>query len=97
MNDDQLLRYSRHILLDDVGIEGQQHLIDSHVLVVGVDSMLTQLAKCCKPAPPDLICGFVTKGKGVSFMENSVDWHYKSPNDAQLAQALAELQEPTHA
>lgn len=38
----------------------------SHVLVVGVDSMLTQLARCCKPAPPDVIGGFVTKGKGVS-------------------------------
>jgi GTP pyrophosphokinase len=36
------------------------------VLVVGVESLLTQLAKCCKPAPPDAIKGFVTKGKGVS-------------------------------
>ncbi len=36
------------------------------VLVVGIDSLLTQLAKCCKPAPPDEILGFVTKGKGVS-------------------------------
>ena len=36
------------------------------VLVVGVDSLMTQLAKCCKPAPPDPICGFVTRGKGVS-------------------------------
>jgi GTP pyrophosphokinase len=36
------------------------------VLVVGIDSLLTQLAKCCKPAPPDSIKGFVTKGKGVS-------------------------------
>jgi len=36
------------------------------VLVVGVDSLLTQLAKCCKPAPPDDIGGFVTRGKGVS-------------------------------
>ncbi|MBT9476041.1 MAG: bifunctional (p)ppGpp synthetase/guanosine-3',5'-bis(diphosphate) 3'-pyrophosphohydrolase, partial [Polaromonas sp.] len=36
------------------------------VLVVGLDSLLTQLAKCCKPAPPDEILGFVTKGKGVS-------------------------------
>jgi GTP pyrophosphokinase len=36
------------------------------VLVEGVGSLLTQLAKCCKPAPPDLICGFVTRGKGVS-------------------------------
>ena len=38
----------------------------SGVLVVGVDSLLTQLARCCKPAPPDPIRGFVTRGKGVS-------------------------------
>ena len=37
-----------------------------NVLVVGIDSLLTQLARCCKPAPPDEILGFVTKGKGVS-------------------------------
>ena len=36
------------------------------VLVVGVDSLMTQLAKCCRPAPPDDIRGFVTRGKGVS-------------------------------
>ena len=36
------------------------------VLVVGVESLMTQLAKCCKPAPPDEIRGFVTRGKGVS-------------------------------
>jgi GTP pyrophosphokinase len=36
------------------------------VLVVGIGSLRTQLAKCCKPAPPDSIKGFVTKGKGVS-------------------------------
>ncbi|HWP13870.1 MAG TPA: RelA/SpoT family protein, partial [Ramlibacter sp.] len=36
------------------------------VLVVGIDSLMTQLAKCCKPAPPDVIRGFVTRGKGVS-------------------------------
>ena len=36
------------------------------VLVVGVDSLMTQLANCCKPAPPDAISGFVTRGKGVS-------------------------------
>ncbi|MDN5843427.1 MAG: TGS domain-containing protein, partial [Alcaligenaceae bacterium] len=38
----------------------------SGVLVVGVDSLLTQLARCCRPAPPDLIGGFVTRGRGVS-------------------------------
>src|SRR5690625_462009 len=38
----------------------------SGVLVVGVDSLLTQLARCCRPAPPDKIAGFITKGRGVS-------------------------------
>jgi GTP pyrophosphokinase len=36
------------------------------VLVVGVDSLLTQLSKCCRPVPPDAISGFVTRGRGVS-------------------------------
>jgi GTP pyrophosphokinase len=38
----------------------------SGVLVVGVDSLMTQLARCCRPAPPDVISGFVTRGRGVS-------------------------------
>ncbi len=36
------------------------------ILVNGEDGLLTNLAKCCKPAPPDLIVGFVTRDKGVS-------------------------------
>jgi GTP pyrophosphokinase len=36
------------------------------VLVVGVDMLLTQLARCCRPAPPDAVTGYVTRGKGVS-------------------------------
>ena len=40
------------------------------VLVVGIGSLMTQLAKCCKPAPPDAIGGFVTRGKGVSVHRN---------------------------
>jgi len=39
---------------------------DSGILVVGIDRLLTQLSKCCKPVPPDAIRGFVTRGKGVS-------------------------------
>ena len=39
---------------------------DKGILIVGVDRLLTQLAGCCKPAPPDPIVGFVTRGKGVS-------------------------------
>jgi GTP pyrophosphokinase len=36
------------------------------ILVVGMDKMLTQLGRCCKPVPPDAIAGFVTRGRGVS-------------------------------
>ncbi len=39
---------------------------DSGILVVGMDRLLTQLARCCKPVPPDPIRGFVTRGRGVS-------------------------------
>jgi GTP pyrophosphokinase len=43
----------------------------SGVLVVGVDSLMTQLSRCCKPAPPDEIAGFVTRGRGVSIHRKS--------------------------
>jgi GTP pyrophosphokinase len=39
---------------------------DDDILIVGVDKLLTHLGRCCKPAPPDLIRGYVTRGKGVS-------------------------------
>jgi GTP pyrophosphokinase len=39
---------------------------DSGVLVVGVESLMTQLARCCRPAPPDAIGGYVTRGQGVA-------------------------------
>ena len=40
---------------------------------------------------PSLIIARTIKGKGVSFMENKLAWHYKSPNDGELVQALREL------
>jgi len=39
MNDDQLLRYSRQIMLPSIGVEGQQRLLDSHVLIVGLGGL----------------------------------------------------------
>jgi molybdopterin/thiamine biosynthesis adenylyltransferase len=44
MNDEQLLRYSRHILLDDIGIEGQQRLLASRALVVGAGGLGSPVA-----------------------------------------------------
>ena len=43
------------------------------------------------PGQPSILIAHTVKGKGVSFMENRVEWHYRSPNDEQLAQALAEV------
>ena len=39
MNDQQLLRYSRHILLDIIGIEGQAQLLRSHALIIGAGGL----------------------------------------------------------
>ena len=44
MNDDQLLRYSRHILLDEIGIEGQARLLQSHALVIGAGGLGSPVA-----------------------------------------------------
>jgi molybdopterin-synthase adenylyltransferase len=44
VNDEQLLRYSRHILLDDIGIEGQQRLLAAHALVIGAGGLGSPVA-----------------------------------------------------
>ena len=43
----------------------------SGILIVGVDRLMTGLARCCKPVPPDRIVGFVTRGKGISIHRQS--------------------------
>ncbi|MGA0116310.1 MAG: HesA/MoeB/ThiF family protein [Burkholderiales bacterium] len=44
MDDEQLLRYSRHILLPEIGIEGQQRLLDAHVLLIGAGGLGSPVA-----------------------------------------------------
>jgi molybdopterin/thiamine biosynthesis adenylyltransferase len=44
MTDDQLLRYSRHILLDELGVEGQQRFLDAHALVIGAGGLGSPVA-----------------------------------------------------
>ena len=44
MNDDQLLRYSRHVLLDELGIDGQRRLLAAHVLVIGAGGLGSPVA-----------------------------------------------------
>jgi GTP pyrophosphokinase len=43
----------------------------SDVLVLGTSGLLTHMASCCKPAPPDPIVGFITRGKGISIHRTS--------------------------
>lgn len=45
------------------------------------------------PGKPSMLIAHTVKGKGVSFMENKVEWHYRSPNADQLSLALAELED----
>ncbi len=54
------------------------------VLVVGVESLLTTLSRCCRPAPPDAIGGYVTRGKGVAIHRHGCS------NFAQMAQRAPE-------
>ena len=49
-------------------------------------------AKHARNGKPTVVLAHTVKGKGVSFMENQLDWHGKAPNDAQYQQAIAELQ-----
>lgn len=56
---------------DDAGDDGvlirkPRENASGKVLVVGMDSLMTHLARCCRPAPPDAIGGFITRGKGVA-------------------------------
>jgi transketolase len=62
--------------------------IDGHNMAQIVDTL--ELALTIKGVPTIVIAKTV-KGKGVSFMENSPDWHGKAPNEEQYRQAMKEL------
>jgi len=64
------------------------HEIDGH----DHDALLAALeAKPIRAGRPTVVVAHTVKGKGVSFMEDKLLWHYRSADDAQLAAALAEL------
>ncbi len=57
-----------------------------------MEQILATVSLAVKPqGKPTVIVAHTVKGKGVSYMENEVDWHGKAPNDEQLKQALEEL------
>lgn len=55
------------------------------------DAIESSLKKAGYGTYPTVIIANTIKGKGVSFMENRLEWHFKSPNEEQLLQALEEL------
>ncbi|BAL75464.1 transketolase [Bradyrhizobium cosmicum] len=60
----------------------------------GHDFIALERALGAVPGPsgrPTVVIAHTVKGKGVSFMENKLEWHYRSPSDELLAQALAEV------
>jgi len=63
--------------------------IDGHD-IPAIEQALTQLPT--KPGRPSVIVAHTVKGKGVSFMEDSLLWHYRSPDVGELARARAELE-----
>jgi transketolase len=62
--------------------------VDGHDLVELSKALANPIWEMGKPS---FLIAHTTKGKGVSFMENRVEWHYRSPNADELAQALGEL------
>jgi transketolase len=63
------------------------HEVDGHD-----HALLAAALQSVAQSKPTVIVAHTIKGKGVGFMENRVEWHYKNPNDEQLATALAELE-----
>ena len=58
--------------------------------------LLSEALASVSDEKPTVLVAHTVKGKGISFMENRVEWHYKNPNDDQLALALSEI-EVSHA
>lgn len=65
--------------------------IDGHDYAQITRALLTACGR--NRAKPTVIIANTIKGKGVSFMENRLEWHFKSPDDQQLMQALEELEQ----
>jgi len=72
MTDDQLLRYSRHILLQEIGVEGQERLLHAHALVIGaggveriVEITLNADEKAMFDKSVGAVRGLVTACKGI--------------------------------
>ncbi|WP_353393028.1 HesA/MoeB/ThiF family protein [Hydrogenophaga sp. 5NK40-0174] len=82
MNDQQLLRYSRHILLDELGVEGQERLLSAHALVIGAGGL---------GSPVSLYLGSAGVGRITVVDHDAVD---ETNLQRQVAHTLARVGEP---
>jgi molybdopterin/thiamine biosynthesis adenylyltransferase len=82
MTDEQLLRYSRHILLDDIGVEGQQRLLAAHALVIGAGGL---------GSPAVLYLGTAGVGRITLVDHDTVD---ATNLQRQIAHSLARIGQP---
>ncbi|WP_377161009.1 ThiF family adenylyltransferase [Roseateles sp. UC29_93] len=82
MDDDQLLRYSRHILLDDIGVEGQQRLMEAHAMVIGAGGL---------GSPAALFLGTAGVGRITLVDHDRVD---VTNLQRQIAHSLARVDQP---
>jgi transketolase len=73
---DKFKAFGAHV----IDLDGHDHLV------------LTKNLQAPEPGKPKVIIAHTIKGRGVSFMENQVIWHYRSPSEDQLAQALKEIE-----
>jgi transketolase len=96
-----IIDYNKLQSLDSVsntlGLEPLKEKIEAfgcNVLQIdGHDHVALQSALESKPSSePLVVISDTVKGKGVSFMENKVKWHYKNPNDEELKSAISELE-----
>ena len=76
------------LVLSDVHYPGWKASVDGH----DVDTLLeTFRALPFEPGRPSCVIANTTKGRGVSFIEDRVEWHHKVPDAEQTARALEEL------
>lgn len=90
-NNLQAFGYNKDIIKQD-NLEKQFESFGCNVLSIDGHN-LTQIENALKEntSKPKVIIANTVKGKGVSFMENRLEWHYKSPNDDEYKAAMKEL------
>ena len=92
MTDDQLLRYSRHILLDEVGIEGQEQVLAAHALIIGAGGLGSPAAMYLASAGVGRITLVDDDVVDLTNLQRQIAHTTARVGDAKVASAAAALQ-----